>query len=212
MAPFGTRVRFAGAVPHARSAGALRGGGPLPLARDQRSLRHGLSRSPGGRPARGRRPHRRRARGRGRRRHRPADADRRCCVLCGRRGAAARSTGTSARVWAPRRPRAWPLITTNAPPPMHLAAALRDLAAMSGVPFALLRHAPTELERPAAGCRDSPTPVSAPRARRRRGNWRLPPPAAGWKRVSSPLQRARRTAELVQPSDAGRSSTHACAR
>jgi probable phosphoglycerate mutase len=31
-------------------------------------------------------------------------------------------------------------------------------------------------------------------------SWRLPAPADGWKRVSSPLQRARRTAELVRPS------------
>lgn len=72
---------------------------------------------------------------------------------------------------------------------------------MSAVPFAVLRHAPTEWN--ASGRLQGLTdtclsPDGAAAARR----WRLPPPADGWKRLSSPLQRARRTAELLQPSAA----------
>jgi probable phosphoglycerate mutase len=70
---------------------------------------------------------------------------------------------------------------------------------MRAVPFALLRHAPTTWKAGGRllGLTDtglSPEGVAAAR------QWRLPPPAAHWKRLSSPLQRARRTAELVQPS------------
>lgn len=69
---------------------------------------------------------------------------------------------------------------------------------MSAVPFALLRHAPTVWngEGRLQGLTDTGlSPEGEASARQ----WRLPPPADGWKRVSSPLQRARRTAELVQP-------------
>lgn len=67
------------------------------------------------------------------------------------------------------------------------------------VPFAILRHAATgwNAERRLQGLTD--TTLSAAGEADARG-WRLPPPADGWKRLSSPLQRARRTAELVQPS------------
>jgi broad specificity phosphatase PhoE len=70
---------------------------------------------------------------------------------------------------------------------------------MTSVPFAILRHAATgwneqrrlqgltDIELSDAGAADAAA-------------WRLPPPASGWKRVCSPLKRARRTAELVQPS------------
>jgi len=69
---------------------------------------------------------------------------------------------------------------------------------MTAVPFAILRHATTgwneqkrlqgmtDIELSAAGEADA-------------ANWHLPLPAAGWKRMCSPLKRARRTAELVRP-------------
>ncbi len=72
---------------------------------------------------------------------------------------------------------------------------------MRAMPFAILRHAPTVWngEGRLQGLTDtclSPEGEAAARA------WRLPPPADRWKRMSSPLQRARRTAELMQPSAA----------
>ena len=72
---------------------------------------------------------------------------------------------------------------------------------MSGVPFAILRHASTAWneERRLQGLTDTPLSAAGEADAR---SWRLPPPAAGWSRVSSPLQRARRTAELLQPSAA----------
>lgn len=70
---------------------------------------------------------------------------------------------------------------------------------MSAVPFAILRHAPTEWNASGRlqGLTDTGLSRDGEAAARR---WRLPPPADGWKRMSSPLQRARRTAELLQPS------------
>lgn len=70
---------------------------------------------------------------------------------------------------------------------------------MRAVPFALLRHAPTVWngEGRLQGLTDTCLSPEGESVARR---WRLPPPADGWKRLSSPLQRARRTAELVQPS------------
>jgi len=67
------------------------------------------------------------------------------------------------------------------------------------VPFAVLRHAITDwnVERRLQGLTDTPLNAEGEAAARA---WRLPPPADGWKRLSSPLQRARRTAELLQPS------------
>jgi len=70
---------------------------------------------------------------------------------------------------------------------------------MRAIPFALLRHAPTvwnghgRLQGLTDTCL-SPEGEAAART------IAAPPPAARWKRLSSPLQRARRTAELVQPS------------
>ena len=66
-------------------------------------------------------------------------------------------------------------------------------------PFAVLRHAATDwnAERRLQGLTDTPLSTAGEAEARR---WRLPPPADGWPRISSPLQRARRTAELLQPS------------
>jgi len=72
---------------------------------------------------------------------------------------------------------------------------------MSAVPFAILRHAPTEwnvsgrLQGLTDTCLSTEGEALA-------GRWRLPAPADQWKRLSSPLQRARRTAELLRPSAA----------
>jgi probable phosphoglycerate mutase len=70
---------------------------------------------------------------------------------------------------------------------------------MRAVPFALLRHAPTVWngEGRLQGLTDT---CLSPEGEAAARHWRLPAPADGWKRMSSPLQRARRTAELVQPS------------
>lgn len=70
---------------------------------------------------------------------------------------------------------------------------------MSGVPFAILRHAPTEwnVARRLQGLTDTCLSAEGEAAAR---CWRLPSPADRWRRVSSPLRRARRTAELLQPS------------
>jgi probable phosphoglycerate mutase len=65
-------------------------------------------------------------------------------------------------------------------------------------PFALMRHAPTawNADGRLQGATDIPLSPDGEAAAR---SWRLPAPADRWKRVSSPLVRARRTAELVQP-------------
>jgi len=67
------------------------------------------------------------------------------------------------------------------------------------VPFAVLRHAPTAWngEGRLQGATDIPL---SPEGEAAAKTWRLPPPADRWKRMCSPLIRARRTAELVQPS------------
>jgi probable phosphoglycerate mutase len=66
------------------------------------------------------------------------------------------------------------------------------------VPFAILRHAPTgwSADGRLQGSTDIPLSSAGEAAA---GSWRLPAPADGWRRMCSPLQRARRTAELVQP-------------
>jgi broad specificity phosphatase PhoE len=70
---------------------------------------------------------------------------------------------------------------------------------MSDVPFAILRHAPTVWN--AAGRLQGLTDIPlSPDGEAAARAWRLPAPADRWRRISSPLQRARRTAELVQPS------------
>jgi broad specificity phosphatase PhoE len=68
------------------------------------------------------------------------------------------------------------------------------------VSFAVLRHAATawNTERRLQGLTDTPLSPSGEAEAR---TWRLPPPADGWRRLSSPLQRARRTAELLQPAE-----------
>jgi len=67
------------------------------------------------------------------------------------------------------------------------------------VPFAILRHATTDwnAQRRLQGLTDTPLNAAGEAEAR---TWRVPPPADGWTRLSSPLQRARRTAELLQPS------------
>lgn len=69
---------------------------------------------------------------------------------------------------------------------------------MTGIPFAILRHGPTDWN--ATGRLQGLTDTNLSRDGEELVRcWRLPPPAAGWKRISSPLQRARRTAELLRP-------------
>jgi len=67
------------------------------------------------------------------------------------------------------------------------------------VPFAILRHAATawNAERRLQGLTDT---VLSPEGEAEARRWRLPPPTDAWPRISSPLQRARRTAELLKPS------------
>jgi probable phosphoglycerate mutase len=69
---------------------------------------------------------------------------------------------------------------------------------MSGVAFALLRHASTAWNEQGRLQGMTDTALSATGEADAR-MWRLPAPAAGWKRLCSPLARARRTAELLQP-------------
>jgi broad specificity phosphatase PhoE len=72
---------------------------------------------------------------------------------------------------------------------------------MSAVPFALLRHAPTGWNEAGRlqGLTDTPLSAAGESAARR---WRLPMPADRWRRLASPLARARRTAELIRPTAA----------
>jgi probable phosphoglycerate mutase len=72
---------------------------------------------------------------------------------------------------------------------------------MSGVAFAILRHAATawNQSRRLQGMTDVPLSPAGEAAAR---EWRLPPPACDWPRICSPLQRARRTAELLRPAAA----------
>ena len=69
---------------------------------------------------------------------------------------------------------------------------------MTGIPFAILRHGPTDWNATGRlqGLTDTDLSPDGEALVRR---WRLPPPADGWKRVCSPLRRARRTAELLRP-------------
>jgi len=69
---------------------------------------------------------------------------------------------------------------------------------MSGVAFALVRHAATAWNEDGRLQGTTDTALS-PQGEADAKTWRLPAPADGWKRFSSPLQRARRTAELLQP-------------
>jgi len=66
------------------------------------------------------------------------------------------------------------------------------------IPFAILRHAATawNVEGRLQGLTD--TALSADGEKTARA-WHLPAPATHWRRLCSPLQRARRTAELLQP-------------
>ena len=69
---------------------------------------------------------------------------------------------------------------------------------MSAVPFAILRHAATDWNEQGRlqGMTDTPlSPAGCTAAR----SWRLPAPVDRWRRLSSPLCRARQTAELVRP-------------
>ena len=69
---------------------------------------------------------------------------------------------------------------------------------MKSVPFAVLRHAATawNAEHRLQGLTDTDLSAVGEAAAR---TWTLPAPADRWRRVSSPLRRARRTAELVRP-------------
>jgi broad specificity phosphatase PhoE len=64
--------------------------------------------------------------------------------------------------------------------------------------FAVMRHAPTDWNADGRlqGTTDIPLSAAGEEAAK---NWCLPAPADRWKRMCSPLIRARRTAELMQP-------------
>jgi broad specificity phosphatase PhoE len=66
------------------------------------------------------------------------------------------------------------------------------------VRFAVMRHAPTDWNeaRRLQGMTDTPLNAAGEALAR---SWRLPAAVEGWTRLCSPLQRARRTAELLQP-------------
>ena len=69
---------------------------------------------------------------------------------------------------------------------------------MSGVAFALVRHAATAWNE--EGRLQGMTDITlSARGEADARSWRLPPPADAWKRVCSPLRRACRTAELLHP-------------
>lgn len=70
-----------------------------------------------------------------------------------------------------------------------------------GAAFALMRHAATawNAEGRLQGLTDT---MLSPAGEAEARGWRLPPPAAGWKRLCSPLQRAHRTALLLRPAAA----------
>jgi probable phosphoglycerate mutase len=72
---------------------------------------------------------------------------------------------------------------------------------MSAVSFAILRHAATAWNEQGRlqGMTDTPLSSAGCAAAR---SWRLPAPVDGWRRMSSPLSRARQTAELVRPAAA----------
>jgi len=65
--------------------------------------------------------------------------------------------------------------------------------------LALLRHASTDWNEAGRLQGQTDTDLSSAGAAAAR-TWRLPEPADRWKRMTSPLRRARRTAELLQPS------------
>src|SRR5262245_31169680 len=69
---------------------------------------------------------------------------------------------------------------------------------MSAVPFAILRHAVTGWNEQGRLQGLTDTPLSPAGCSAARG-WRLPTPVDRWRRMSSPLRRARQTAELVRP-------------
>ncbi len=72
---------------------------------------------------------------------------------------------------------------------------------MSAVPFAILRHAVTAWNEEGRLQGMTDTPLSAA-GEATAGSWRLPAPVDRWKRMCSPLLRARQTAELVRPAAA----------
>jgi broad specificity phosphatase PhoE len=72
---------------------------------------------------------------------------------------------------------------------------------MSAVPFAIMRHAVTAWNEEGRLQGMTDTPLSAAGEAAAQGR-RLPAPVDRWKRMCSPLLRARRTAELVRPAAA----------
>jgi len=68
----------------------------------------------------------------------------------------------------------------------------------TGVSIAVLRHASTAWNEQGRLQGQTDTALSAMGEADAR-LWRIPEPACGWRRVCSPLHRARRTAELLQP-------------
>ena len=69
---------------------------------------------------------------------------------------------------------------------------------MRGVAFAMLRHAPTPWNE--QGLLQGSTDIDlSPDGEAMARGWKVPAPYDRWRRVASPLTRARRTAELLEP-------------
>ncbi len=184
-----------------RTHRALCLGRPLRLACDQRSLWHGLPRSPGRRRARRRRPHRWRACRRGRWRRGRADSGRRCRrVRGGGRPSARPPRGTRPTCRQHRRPHR-PRATTIAQPRVRWPPRWELFVQMGDERRRLRRAAPCrdrlERGRPPAGHDGHPP------QRQRRGRCADLAPAIAGRPLEAPVQSPRARAPHRRAAAAG---------